>query len=569
MPDYKENPIKRIPGALRDIDFKVSLFAVPKPFRDHIAVIQHNALASWKQLGEVHEIILLGDELGTRQAAESTGAIHYPQLRVDQVGTPLLDDIFRVARGVASSDWLCYVNADIILMPDFGQRAARAVAAIGQCLIVSQRWNLDIKEQIDFRKGWVNRLRERASRNAELFSPFGIDVFVFHRDVFEAVPPFALGRSFWDNWLVFEARQRGYAVVDLTANYSVIHQNHDYDGFGSMDKIRRSQQGLRNFWLAGDSGFKHGSIRDATHRFEKDAIVPSKTKSVSVVIPHAGSLAQLRKTLRALSHQNYPRSFVEVIVVENSDYSTAAAAVTDFPFIKLTRELKRGPAAARNKGAAIAQGDIIAFLDSDCCPAGDWIEQGVATVEQHNLNCVVACNIKPGLNHQGSAGVRWYEAITFHEQKHYVEKEKACITGGMFVPKQVWLSVGPFDEDFPEAACEDWDWSTRASGSGVPITYAAAAVVTHPVHCSWSELRAKSLRLARGEILLARKNQNTKLLRFGSAFLAYTKRLRQNLRSALSDQRVPFHLRVFVALAATRVWYWSVRETHRALNHRK
>ncbi len=543
-----------------------SLFAVPKAFSDHTGIIQTNALESWKQLGLAREIILLGNDEGVGEAASNIGAIHCHNIKLDEMGTPFLDDVFRVAKNKATSEWLCYVNADIILMPEFCDVVANSAAAIGKCLMISRRWNLDVNARIDFTDGWQHRLREMATKEAQLFSPYGIDVFVFHRSFFEDVPPFSLGRSFWDNWIVTEARRRGYPVIDLTENYNVIHQNHTYDGFESMEDIRRSQQGLRNFWLAGDSNFRLSSVNDATHRIKEGKVVSSTIKTVSVVMPHAGSLAQLKKCLSALSHQSYPRSYIEVIVVENSDRSASTPARLDYPFIKLTREMKSGPAAARNKGAAIAQGQIIAFLDSDCYPDGDWVEKAVQAAEVKNLECVIACNIKPSRSGSGKPAVEWYEALEYHNQKGYVEACQACITGAMIVPRRVWLSVGPFNEAFSEAACEDWEWSTRASSYGVPIIYAAEAIVTHPVHTSWYELREKANRLARGELRLARMRATGDLISLPSVFVQYTKRFKDSVKKTMRTHKLPLRLKVEASFAAARVCYWSIKETRKQLN---
>ena len=544
---------------------RLAIFAAPKPFRGHVGTIQKNAIQSWKQLDVAQEIFLLGSEEGIADAARLVGATHCNSLRLDSYGTPLVSDVFDVAGKLASTAWLCYVNSDIILMPEFGRAVSRALAEFEECLVVSRRWNLDIREDIDFRSGWQERLRARASIHAELFTAYGIDVFVFPKGLFTSMPSFSLGRPYWDSWMIWNARQRGYPVVDVTQSFGVIHQNHSYDGFGSTEEIRRSQQGLRNFWLAGNSYFELGRTDDATHFIKDLEVAESDTRTVSVVIPHAGTLSQLRGCLRALSQQSYPRSYIEIIVVENSDKALSAAAEFEFPFIKLTRELKRGPAAARNKGAALAQGEIIAFLDSDCLPVGNWIENGVLAAAKHALECVVACEIRPGDNRSGVAGVRGYEALVYHDQKGYVEEAKACITGGMFVPKNVWIKVGPFDEGFPEAACEDWEWSTRASSLGVGIVYSAEASVTHPVHSTWSELRAKSRRLVRGELILARKRRRYRVLNFDYQLVAYSRRLRGELALIMAKKRARLSVKFSVALAAIAVWFWSVTEVRKQL----
>jgi GT2 family glycosyltransferase len=543
----------------------VSVFAVPKPFLGHIGVIQRNALGSWRQLGVAREVILLGQEDGIAEAAAEAGAIHFGPIGLDPFGTPLVDNVFEIARRAASADWLCYVNADIILMPEFGAAVLVAMLSFENCLIVSRRWNMDVREPLDFSHGWQERLRARAARDSKLYTPYGIDVFVFPKGLFQRLPPFSLGRPYWDNWMIFNARQRGFPVVDVTEEFSVIHQNHGYDKHLNDSVIRRSQQGLRNFWLAGDNVFGLGDINNATHTLENGEVKRNGRRTVSVVIPHAGTFAQLRGCLRALSEQSYPRAYIEVIVVENSDRAISAPVLLEFPFVKFTRETKAGPAAARNKGAAIAQGEIISFLDSDCRPAGDWIERGVEEAERRGMSSVVACNIRPWDPGYGTAGVKLYEALAYHDQKGYVEICQACITGALLVPRDAWIKVGPFDESFNEAACEDWEWSTRATSRGVLIFYCASAAVRHPVHSTWRELRMKARRLVRGELLLARKRRRHKMLSLEFQLAAYSKRLRSELARIISHKSIRWPLKLSVAAAAMAVWFWSILEVRKQL----
>jgi GT2 family glycosyltransferase len=351
----------------------------------------------------------------------------------------------------------------------------------------------------------------------------------------------------------------------VTEKCNVIHQSHNDDQFRSEDAKRRGQQGLRNFWLAGDSLFGLSHAGDATHIIQDNEIRRSETKTISVVIPHAGTFEQLRSCLRALSQQSYPRTYIEIIVVENHPKTVAAPALLEFPFITLTREMKPGPAAARNKGAAIAGGEIIAFLDSDCLPAGNWIENGVEVAAEQALQAVVACNVRPWCPGSGARGVQWYESLIYHNQEGFVKSCQACITAGMLVPRNVWVKVGAFDEGFPEAACEDWEWSTRASSLGVPIVYAPRSVVSHPVHGSWRELRNKARRLVRGELLLARKRRRYRLLSVASQFEVYVTRLRAELAMILFKRKMRWSVRLLAATAACAVSLWSVAEARKQI----
>jgi hypothetical protein len=300
----------------------ITIVAVPKPFVGHIATIQNNALGSWARLAGIQQILLLGAEAGVEDAARSVGAVHVPTLVTDNDGVPRLDSVFEVASATAPSEWLCYVNSDVLLLPEFIEAARTAASSMGDALVVSRRWNLEVREPLEFGNDWAAKLRKRTERQGDLFSPFGIDAFVFPKCLFNGVPPFSIGRFSWDNWLISDARRRGYAVVDVTSASGVIHQTHDYENGKSLEEMRRSLGALRNFWLAGDTLHSLASVFDATHELRGSAIVPSSARTISVVVTGNHTPARLHRCIRAIAHQDYPRSYIEIVVVGQPSLSS-------------------------------------------------------------------------------------------------------------------------------------------------------------------------------------------------------------------------------------------------------
>ena len=97
----------------------ITIFSTPKPFSDpHINMIQRNAIQSWKQLGDLVEVLLIGEEPGLKEAAEDIGVRYIPDVERNQFGTPLVNSIFDQARKESSHQILFYINADIILLPE-------------------------------------------------------------------------------------------------------------------------------------------------------------------------------------------------------------------------------------------------------------------------------------------------------------------------------------------------------------------------------------------------------------------------------------------------------------------
>lgn len=399
-------------------------------------------------------------------------------------------------------------------------------------------------------------MRLHAATRAELFTVYGIDVFVFPRGLFGAVPAFSLGRSAWDNWIVADARRQGWPVVDVTAPYTVIHQDHSYSGFASIDEIRRSQQGLRNFWLAGDSHFLLGRVDDATHRLDGGKIVSSGRKLVSVVILSAHNPSQLRLCLRALSHQSYPRSYIEIVLVESLG-ENSAMAMAEFPYIRLTRETTRGSGAAMNKGAAIANGELLAFLDPDGTPAFDWLEKAVAAAGKAGFASIVSSRIKPQLTDSQSGGVQWYDGINREEQ--------SLTAAALLVPRTVWQEIGPFDEKFREAAGEHGEWFARATARRVPLTYASDAIVNSRLCRTWSELRDKSRLQARHDVRRALRRARYKSVDNWPFFRAYTRQFFSSMRAIFRSAEVPRRMEMSMALAAGWTWFWMLIASRKEL----
>lgn len=205
----------------------LTIFTTPKPFRGHIRIIQINAIRSWLILRPKCEVILLGDEEGTAEIASGFGIQHRPEVECNEYSTPLVSSIFSIAQDIASHQLMGYINADIILMSDF-------LPAVQQLdkpsfLMVGQRWDVELNESVNFDDTqWESQLWTHVIEHGKLHHKSGIDYFVFPRGIYCDIPPFALGRTAWDNWLVYRARLLKVPVIDATKAITAIHQNHGY-----------------------------------------------------------------------------------------------------------------------------------------------------------------------------------------------------------------------------------------------------------------------------------------------------------------------------------------------------
>jgi hypothetical protein len=231
---------------------EVTVFSAPKPFLDpHIKIIQRNAVRSWKELGFDVEVILIGDDPGIREAALDLDVNHIPGVEVNQLGTPLINSIFSLARKASTSELLLYINADIILMPGAMQVIMDVHQKKKEFLLVGRRWDLDISGEITFANNWSDRIKGRIEEDGRLQTPHAMDYFIFPRHLYQEIPPFAVGRAGWDNWMVYHGIKQAWPVIDATAPLLIVHQNHDYAHLPDGAPHYNLEESHKNVSLAG------------------------------------------------------------------------------------------------------------------------------------------------------------------------------------------------------------------------------------------------------------------------------------------------------------------------------
>lgn len=242
----------------------LTIFAVPKFFQGHAALIQRNAIRSWAALAPHVEIILFGDKLdqGLVQIADEVSASLY-DCEVNKAGTPVLNHIFEKTHSVARGRCLCYLNADIILGPEIFEVTDRLKEAeLTSFLAIGQRTELNIDSEICFENlDVVRQLNQRRLAEGRLDSAVCKDFFLFTRDLFQDLPPFLVGRGNWDNWMVASSKSAGVPVVDVTSVMSVIHQQHDHQHVpgGRKNAYVFGEEARENQRLAGGRHLLRGS----------------------------------------------------------------------------------------------------------------------------------------------------------------------------------------------------------------------------------------------------------------------------------------------------------------------
>ena len=226
---------------------------------------------------------------------------------------------------------------------------------------------------------------------------------------------------------------------------------------------------------------------------------------ISVIIPVFNDGPRLRECLGALADQTYPKDHFEVVVVDNSPGADQALVGLPEEFSTLTltvaHQPRRGSYAARNLGLTLAQGPAIAFTDSDCIPAADWLERGAQHLSQHPDCGLVAGRIKFFFQSPESPSIaEIYDSLHLLTQQKYIEKYHFGATANVFTFKDVFANVGAFNDTLQSGG--DSEWGKRVFAAGYEQIYAEDVVIAHPARTSFRALRKKVARITEGDYYL-------------------------------------------------------------------
>lgn len=214
---------------------------------------------------------------------------------------------------------------------------------------------------------------------------------------------------------------------------------------------------------------------------------------VSVVVPYFGEDdAGVERLLKSLAAQDYPGE-TEVILVDNNTRPRLGRPPAGAN-LRLLHETKPGSYAARNAGLAVAGGAIIAFTDSDCECARDWLSRGVSALERDPAVGIVGGAIRPKpARPEAPHLAERYDGFFHMRQQHYVGVMRFAATANCFVRRDLFTSIGFFEPGLRSGG--DREWCRRAVAAGHRLAYEPGAVVLHEAR-TLGGLLVKARRLA-------------------------------------------------------------------------
>ncbi len=206
-------------------------------------------------------------------------------------------------------------------------------------------------------------------------------------------------------------------------------------------------------------------------------------RPLSVIVPVRDGNATLGRALTAILASELPRDDYELIVVDDasSDSSPELAARYADTVVRLTAR-KSGPAYARNRGAELAQGEVLAFVDADAMVQPDTLPRMLTMLTDHRrLDAVSA-------SHDQTAGAHNLVSQYWNLLLHFGEQRQAGTSGDVASPcavirRDVFLSSGMYDEwRFETARLEGIEFAQRLEDSGRNVLSSRDLAITGLKH---------------------------------------------------------------------------------------
>ncbi len=197
----------------------------------------------------------------------------------------------------------------------------------------------------------------------------------------------------------------------------------------------------------------------------------------SIIVPAHNASATIELCLQALLSQT--RSSCEIIVVDDGSTDDTRARAAACGSVRLIHTPHLGAAAARNRGAREAGGEILLFTDADCEPAPDWIERMLAPFADPSCSVV---GVKGVYRTRQKEPVARFVQLEYEEKYAQMSRENAIDfvdTYSAAYRRDVFLANRGFDESFPAASVEDQEFSFRLAKQGLILKFAADAAVYH------------------------------------------------------------------------------------------
>ncbi len=186
----------------------------------------------------------------------------------------------------------------------------------------------------------------------------------------------------------------------------------------------------------------------------------NKLPFVSIIVLNYNGKQHLKECFESLEKLNYPKDKYEIIMVDNaSSDDSLEFTIKNFPWVKILKLDKNyGFAEGNNKGAGVANGKYIAFLNNDTLVDKEWLNELIkCVIKDPNMICssiMLDYNNKEEIVSNVRKETIFGLSVCICSGKKYLPQNLSPqytfypIGSGMLIKKDIFLSLDGFDSSY-------------------------------------------------------------------------------------------------------------------------
>jgi GT2 family glycosyltransferase len=216
----------------------------------------------------------------------------------------------------------------------------------------------------------------------------------------------------------------------------------------------------------------------------------SSAPIVSVVIPVYNELSSTIRCLQSIADSWFETLGVQIIAVDDGSTDGTADVLTALPGLDYIKNgSNQGFIRACNRGAAIARGTYICFLNNDTVVREGWLDHLVTMAESDPaIGAVGSKLVYPDGSLQEAGGVIWRDGTGWNygrgenaadSRYNYARDTDYCSGAALMVRRELFEQLGGFSEDYVPAYYEDVDLCFGVRSLGFRVVYQPRSEVVH------------------------------------------------------------------------------------------